>query len=244
MKLGAIPSPAPAAIQPLRARATLSAMEPPPRADWFADCPADGDMLGNDRIGDCVPVAMLRAVQIRRANAWGDAWRPTTEEAEDLYTTLSGWPAQDDGTDTAKAMAWWASKGIHTQQAFDVVRWVTVAPNATRHLQLAIAHTGPVQATLALPLSAEDTTTWAQPPLAIGADPLWGYHRVVLGAYDGDYLVCRTWGKDVVVHPEWWRRYAVACDVTLSRQWLATTGLAPSGLDWDALDADMGMLAG
>jgi hypothetical protein len=224
-------------------------MQPPPRADWFARCPADDDPLGNDRIGDCVPVAMLRAMQVRRANAWGDSWRPDTAEAVALYAQLAGYNpvtgAHDEGTDTSVAMTWWASTGIRSQQALDIVRWATVAPIADRHLKLAIAHTGPIQATLALPLAAEDTSTWARAPgTGAGTEPAgWGYHRVIVGAYDTDTLVCRTWGRDVTIHPEWWLRYAIGCDITLSRQWLDATGLAPSGLDWDALDRDMEALA-
>jgi hypothetical protein len=59
------------------------------------------------------------------------------------------------------------------------------------------------------------------------------------GKYDGDILTVRTWGIDIVVHPEWWSRYVLAVDTTLSRQWMRSTGLAPSGLDWEALETDI-----
>lgn len=249
MKLGAIQTAPPAAIQPLGARARLSLMEPPPRADWLAACPADGDPLGNDRLGNCVPCAMLRTVQLRRANAWGDAWRPDAAEAVALYAELAGYDpvtgAHDGGTDTAAAMLAWARTGIATQQALDIVRWATVAPAAGRHLRLAIAHTGPVQATLALPIGAEDPESWAREPGQGDAwqPGTWGNHRVLVGAYDGDALVCRSWGRDLALHPAFWSRYALGVDVTLSRQWLDATGLSPAGLDWIALEGDMAALS-
>jgi hypothetical protein len=250
MKLGAIHIPAPPAIRPLGARARLALMTPPSSADWFAICPADGDPLGNDAVGDCVPCAELRAIQVRRANARGDSWRPTRDGALSLYAALTGFdPATgspDAGTDTARAMASWATNGIRiNDQNLDVVCWATVDPADAAHIAIAIGHTGPVQITLALPAAAHDLAIWAQPPgIGAGWEPAsWGYHRVMVGKFDSSERVCRTWGRDVPIHPAFWSAYVVAVDATLSREWMEATGLAPSGLDWDALRQDIASFA-
>ena len=249
-KLGAIHVPAPRAIRPLAARARLSLMTPPTSADWLARCPADGDPLGNDAVGDCVPCAELRTIQVRRVNAWGDVWRPTRDMAFGLYAALTGFDPvtglPDDGTDTVKGMASWATAGIRIDdQNLDVVRWATVDPADAAHIAIAIGHTGPVQVSLALPKAAEDVTVWSRPPGAgAGWEPAsWGCHRVMVGAFDGAERVCRTWGQDVAIHPAFWSAYVLAVDATLSREWMEATGLAPSGLDWDALDGDLAGLA-
>ena len=57
LRLGAIHRPAPFTVQPLRARVRLALRTPPASVDWFKRCPADGDALGNDMLGNCVPVA-------------------------------------------------------------------------------------------------------------------------------------------------------------------------------------------
>jgi hypothetical protein len=246
MRLGAIHRPAPPAIRPLAERASLSLMTAPASCDWHAACPADGDMLGNDRFGDCVPVAELRAIQMRRAVVGRDAWKPAAARALELYEALTGFnPATgqpDRGTDTALAMQAWCASGVWiNSQDVDVVRWASVDPARLDHTRLAVAHTGPVQVTLALPLAAQDVAVWAEAP---GFGPAWaagswGCHRVICGKYDAAGLTVRTWGQDVPMSLPFWRAFVVAVDAALSREWLDTTGLAPSGLDWAALQADM-----
>lgn len=251
MQLGAIHRPAPAAIVQLRQRARLDLMQAPPSADWFAKCPADGDYLGNDLHGNCVPVADYRIIQIRRMNVFGDRWKPTTAMTLDRYAKLTGFNPitclPDDGTDTAADMTDWCTKGIQVNaQDIDVSLWTAINPNDVQHVKIGVAHIGPLAVTLALPLAFQDLKRWASVP-GFGVDwaaASWGFHRVVLGKYDGDVFTLRTWGQDLELHPAAWRSYVVAVDAPLSRvSWLDPTGLSPSGLDWDALHSDMLKLA-
>ena len=253
MRLGAIHRAAPPSIAPLHARASLSLMTAPPSCDWHAKYPANGDALGNDTIGVCVEAAEFQTAAMRRANAWGDQRRPTADQVVALYTELSGFnPATgvpDDGTDTAQAMAAWCANGVYLDpQTCDVVRWATVDPANLEHVKLAIATTGPIQITLNLPLSAQETPNWALDPTPWLGQPDWkpggwGPHRVGGGKYDGDTLEVLTWGKYVPVHPRWFSAYALGCDATISREFLDTTGIAPNGLDWSALENDIRLLA-
>jgi hypothetical protein len=225
-------------------------MTVPTAVDWFKLCPVDGDVLGNDVVGNCVECAQLRTIQVRRTNAWDDTWVPTKDMAFVLYAALTGFNPvtllPDSGTDTAQAMGVWASSGYRVDdQNLDVICWVTVDKDDDDHVAIAIAHTGPVQLSLALPVAAQDVTVWAHAP---GPGPewapgSWGNHRVMVGKFNGTERVCRTWGQDVVIHPEFWSAYSLGVDASLSREWLDVTGLAPSGLDWDALAADMQALA-
>ncbi len=168
-----------------------------------------------------------------------------------LYAALSGFDAAtllpDNGTDTAHAMACWSADGVRTdKQNLDIVRWATVDPADAAQIAIAIGYTGPIQVSMALPKVAQDLTVWSQPPgTGVGWEPAsWGYHRVMVGAFDGSERVCRTWGRDVAIHPEFWSAYVVGVDAVLSREWMDATGLAPSGLDWAALEQDIASLAG
>ena len=244
--LGAIHAPSPAFVHRLAQRASLHLMTPPAETDWFTKCPASGDDLGNDLYGDCVPVAELNAIQVRRHNAWDDTWAPTADEALALYSILTGFNPvtgqPDDGTDTAKAMTAWVQQGIPIDsQNTDSVLWSTIDPANSVEIALAIAHTGPIQVTLNLPVAALDTALWQQAPGTTSDwEPgTWGAHRVLVGAFHGNVRVCRTWGFDVAIHPDFWSRYVISVDAALSREWFDATGLSPAGLDWDALVNDM-----
>lgn len=249
MKLGAIHRPAPPAVRPFSLRASLSLMQPPPREDWYAKAPADGDELGNDSYGNCVEVADYQLIRLHRANAWGDSWKPTTDMTLARYAYLTGFdPATgqpDDGTDTAQDLTDWCQHGIRLDsQNLDVPFWSVVDPQNDTEVNLAIAHCGGVLLTLLLPAAAQDLTTWSQAPGTGDAwrPGSWGPHRVLSGKYDGQTRTVRTWGRDLDLHPTFWRNYVAAVDVLLSRQWLQATGLAPSNLDWSALQEDMAHL--
>lgn len=244
-RLGAIHTPPPPAIRPLAARAGLHMMKTPQEADWFAKCPADGDDLGNNRYSNCVAACDLRIIQARRANAWGDAWKPDTQMALSLYALRTGFDPvvgkPDDGTDTAMDMSDWAAVGIRLDsQNLDVIHWATVDPQNDEHIAIAIGCLGPVAVTLALPLAWKDLDLWAAAP---GSGPDWepagwGLHRVPIGKFTGRERVARSWGNDLLIHPDSWTRFVGAVDAGLSREWLEATGLSPAGLDWAALEQD------
>jgi hypothetical protein len=246
VKLGAIHRPQPLAVRPLSQRASVHRMTAPPRINWHAKCPADGDPLANDRYGCCVPVADYRIIQMRKANLWGDATKPLAATILARYSALTGFnPATgrpDVGTDTVDDMTAWCSHGIKiADQTEDVPFWAICHPRNITEVNIAIAHTGPIAVTMQLPIEAQDLDAWSNAPgTGIGWEPgSWGGHRVMCGQYEGSVRTVRTWGFDIPVHPDFWSAYVVAVDATISRQWLTTTGLTPLGLDFDALKTDM-----
>lgn len=249
MKLGAIHRRQPLAVRPLSKRASLHLMTPPPSTDWHKYCPADGDALSNDTYGCCVEVADYRVIQMRRAVLWGDQTKPLVSDILDRYSRLTGFnlatKQPDNGTDTVDDLTDWMRNGIKIgPQTLDVPMWALANPTDMNEVNLAIAYTGPVLVTMMLPLAAQDLSAWSKAP---GTGPewdsgSWGGHRVMTGKYDGDVRTLRTWGQDIPLHPEWWSRYVVGVDVLLSRFWMRTAGVSPSGLDWDSLKADMAFL--
>lgn len=249
-KLGARHRPQPLAIRPLSERASLHLMIPPIAADWHRYCPPDNDPLGNDRLGLCVEVADARIIQIHKAVVWNDPTKPKEADIIARYAAETGYNpatgAGDNGTDTVEDMTAWSTRGIAiTDQTKDIPRWARANPQDQAEVNLSIAHAGPVAVTIALPLAFQNLSVWDQAP---GVGPQWqpagwGFHRVMCGKFDAGFRTLRTWGRDLVIHPDSWSRFVAAVDVVLSREWLDTTGLSPTGLDLDALDADMAALS-
>ena len=239
MKLGAIHREAPAHVPRFASLSSLPAIAPPASVDWLARCPADGDALGNGTVGNCVPCAELRAIQLRRAIVWGDPTPPTQDEALALYAADTAPPfdpitgANDAGTDTSLAMSRWATSGVALRGKADVSLWAALDPGNVAHLRLALWALGPLQFTLALPIGAQDPASWASPPGTGDAwqPASWGNHRVMAGAYDAaDGFTSRSWGQDFRLHPEFLAGYLIGADATLSQEWIDPSGRSPSGL--------------
>lgn len=244
-QLGAIHIEPPASVPLLMARARLDKMVAPTSADWHAFAPADGDPLGNDTCGCCVEAWDYQEIRLRRWNAAGDTRKPTAAEVINRYTAMTGYnPATgtpDIGTDTAADTLDYCTNGIRLDsQTIDIPSWALIDPKDFTHMKIAIAHCCAIAITVALPAALQDDQNFDQVP-GTGEEwkaGSWGMHRVGSGKYDGDVFTIRTWGEDKPVHPDMMRLIIIAAEVRISRTWLRTTGLTPSGLDWDALMAD------
>lgn len=92
--LGAIHSDPPSTVPHLAKLVALP--KPPPRFNWHAACDwgTPPDALGNDMVGDCVPVAVLQTIRMLTSTLWGkDAWTPTTAAALALYSAWTTPPS-------------------------------------------------------------------------------------------------------------------------------------------------------
>lgn len=254
-RLGAIPAPAPGHVPALAQRVALARLDRPARVAWhdgvdFTDGAGQPDALGNDRVGDCVPVAALRCAQMRMRHALHAEWRPTGEAALGLYRRWAGWdgtPYTDQGTDTAAAMAAWVREGIWIDaQLLDCGWWLTVDPHDQIHVEAAMAWFGPVQATFALPRGVETAANAWDVTGTGDAWRLnsWGAHRVAVSGYDADGTrTVVSWGETFLVTPSFWAAYAVGVDVMVAPStWLDPRGVSPPGLDRDGLADARGRL--
>ena len=249
MRTGANHTRPPPAVPLLAARARLDLMAVAKSCDWHANAPADGDDLGNSTAGCCVEAWDAQEVCLRMANAMGSTWRPTKADVIPRYSRMTGYDpvtgVPDVGTDTAADTADLCTKGFRVnEQLLDIPHWTLIDPANMDHLKIAVEYCCAVALTLNLP-KAWQNLDWSVAP---GNGSEWqpgtwepgaSQHRVGSGKFDGDFFVVRTWGRDLVVHPEALKRYLLAAEVRISRiTWVEATGLAPSGLDWDELMAD------
>lgn len=237
-KLGLIHRPHPALA---RIGAALAGQTPPEAVDWHRRIVLDGDALGNNQVGNCVECGTLRAIQIMRAVAAGDARKPTAGQALALYRAWAGWDgsaATDLGTASDVAAARWAGEGVAWgEQWLDVPAVAGFDPRIVSHLRAAIAWLGPIQLDLDLPFSAQNQSAWEVASGEEARPGSWGAHRVCVGKYDAGGFRCVTWGSEMALSEAFIEAYALDATASISRSWLDVFGHSPLGLDLDALEA-------
>lgn len=239
-RLGARLRPAPASVPLLRA--SLAPVQPPQECRWdrLLDLTGDDgqpDALGNDEVGNCVPVAALRQMQL-----WAhDGRKPNKRQAMEL---LSGWDGTpENGTFTDHAFAEWCFRGYGwSEQRLIVPRWTLVeqdgmTPNLL-HLKRAIHALGGVLAVFDMPASAMTTDPWQAP--TAGAESV-GYHCVLLAGYDLTAFYAVSWGHVIPVGYAFLISRIRQASAFASDAWVHADGqggsITPSGLTSDEIRA-------
>jgi hypothetical protein len=224
-------------------RASLPAV---PRAHRWSDRigPDAWGMMLNDHIGDCACADPGHQIM-----AWTSYTRPTPTIPADAdilaaYSAVSGFDprtgANDVGCVMLDVMKYWRNVGIagHKIDAF-----AGVPPHAPQQIMTAIFLFGGVSIGVGLPLSARDQLdagqAWTPVRGPRGAEGSWGGHAIVCLDYDPAGITCVTWGRLQKMSWDFVRAY---CDEVYAaialRDW-APNGVAPSGLNRDALMADL-----
>lgn len=227
------------------------ALPPVPAAvDWSAGL-TFGPM-GNDRLGDCTAAAFGHAVQTWTSKAQAPILL-TDDQVVALYAATSGYrpghPETDQGAVCADVLAHLSAHGVwQGEQRLEILSGhARLTPTNTLEVRGAVAWLGGVYAGLALPLATQDMgDTWDVPPQgSAGAGPdSWGGHCVWVCGADPDGLTCISWGERVRMTWRFWATYADEAWGLVSRDWLDATGHCPDGLDFDALLARAGEIAG
>lgn len=166
--------------------------------DWFADWPATGWMLTNDRLSTCCMVGDLLGVDWKRRQLG----LPFLTEADLIelieirYRQIAAWdggyPGNDPGSITQWDCASWQDAGIVAGGRVWDATWHIVAPEDV----LEALSEAPLLLTLALDAATEDDPDQWWRPLT---GDISGYHRVVAGASRDGLIMCRTYGRDVRV---------------------------------------------
>lgn len=227
MKHGAIHDPDNPAVQSAIDYASVrTGLAPAAVPDWFAawSWDADGDVLLNDELGCCVPVADLRLVQGWLA-ARGVLWRVPPELVRLRYEATGGYdgtPATDLGTVVQVDAFGWQAAPIAAAGAEWHVRWCSVPV----HFVSSALRRGPLLVTLGLTeADGQDPWLWRQ----AAAGPFTLCHRVVVGGLRGGMLNCRTYGYDRLVDPS----RVIAADLFVHVD--APADLRIAGIDWSAV---------
>lgn len=214
---------------------------PPPKKGWEYAVPDEtwaGSMLGNDQYGDCVEAMALHYIMGATAQA-GTPVTFTTQDALDLYTAITGFnpndPSTDNGTAITDLLNYWQTTGI---KGHFINGWASVPINATA-LNTAIWLFGGVLIGTSVVQSMMDQFDAGQPWNAPFTGDVLGGHGIPILGYGSAGRTCITWGKrqpmDLSAPSLWDEAYVVITDDWLNQ----ASGLAPSGFNYAALQADL-----
>lgn len=220
---------------------------PPKESNWYAAV-GDWPMLGNDRIGNCVPVAALHEIQRRRAYAGLPTLSITDEHAIALYGQWAGYdpsdPATDGGTIITAALSAWAADGVllPDNTVDQVSAYASLALSNETLLQQGINLCGAVIAGFMCPFSwVEDDELYILNGNDIHDHKSVGGHCMLMVGYEQtargvEYDVI-TWGARCrLIAP---LEVMDEAFVILDRDDLDARGFNPAGVDWDTLTKAM-----
>jgi hypothetical protein len=211
-----------------------------PSADW-TKAVKTWPMLANDVHGDCTAAAVYHLIQCWLANNGFD-FTPTDDQTLALYAATSQYPKVDAGAVEMDVLRYWSTIGVPTSVGTDRITFASLKPQDLNDLRLSIQWLGGVYLGVALPLTAQTQDAWdvvADAPQTLTAVNSWGGHAVCAVAYDEHTFTVVTWGKLVKVTNTFMLEYCDEAYAVLSRDWLANSGIAPPGLNWDGLQREM-----
>jgi hypothetical protein len=227
------------------ARYFLGALPPSPTSkDWTKGLTSFGMML-NDSLGCCTIAGVAHAIQIFSANSGAEVTIPDS----DILTAYEQWdgyspsdPSTDQGGVELDVLTDWKASGFfgHVLDGF-----ADVDPSHTENVQQAINLFGGLYIGLGLPLSAQAQVggLWDVAAGSDGDPGSWGGHCVFVAAYDVQGLTCITWGALQKMTWAFWNKYVDEAHTLISQDFIAATGLDPSGFDLAALEADIAQIS-
>lgn len=199
--------------------------------------------LGNDVAGDCMFAGMAHAEMYLNAQI-GVTVSFTDVGVLADYGAVTGYPAQDVGTDPDTGLAFWQKTGMqdaagnrHKINGFASLPVGDVSTVLQAAFLLGTAGIG-----FALPDSAETQFDDAEPWDVIPNDKAGEGHWVTVVGLNskGNLLVC-TWGRLQAVTPAFISRYMIYGAAPLSLEWIKNN-VSPRGVNETALAAYLGSL--
>lgn len=204
-------------------------------------------MFLNDKIGDCTIAGAAHMVETWDINV-GKGFVMTEADVLGAYSYVSGFNnltgANDNGAVELDVLNFWRKVGIggHHINAYTAVNM-----KSERDARLAIWMFGGLYIGLDLPITAQDQTIWDVPSqsdlkFGDGAPGTWGGHAVNITGFDDKYVHLVTWGKEKLAT---WAFYHAYCDEAygvVSKEWVSTHGVTPSGFSYNDLLSDLDLV--
>lgn len=244
MRLGKLPKKIDSRIPPLSKYLSSSLPPTPPVCDWTKGT-EDFGMMANDRLGDCTCAAIGHFFQIVGLNA---SIEPTItdEEVIDLYEKACGYipgnETSDAGGVEVDVLNYVLKNGFFGHR---IDGYTTLDVGNRVNLKDAIWLLGGAYLGLELPLSCQTQEIWSVPSQGTtgdGAPGSWGGHAVVAVAFNTTGIAVVTWGQVKWLTWDFVSAYCSEAYGLLSKEWISSSGKAPSGFLYDDLMADMAAL--
>ncbi len=244
MKLGRLPAKFDKRIPEFSRYLTAKLPMSPPACDWSSKL-EDWKMLANDRLGDCTAAGCAHAIMAWTQNASTLA-NITDNDTVSFYERSAGYDPQDSDSDRGAVeldvLNYW-HRNDFAGHKLDAFASLDIGNRA--NIKDAIWLCGGIYIGINLPLSARDQEIWDVPSGGLkgdGAPSSWGGHAVQCIAFTNQYIVCVTWGQLKTMTWEFWNAYVEEAWALVSRDWLKSNGVSPSGFKYDELIADMAAL--
>ena len=224
---------------------------PPPEAKrgWeyaVSDYTWSQSMLGNDQVGDCVIAAMLHYRMAASAAAGNGVPPFSTEDALNIYSSITGYnpadPSTDQGTAWTSALAYWQETGILGHK---ILGWGAFDYTNPVKLNQAIDIFGGVLVGTIVTESMEQQFGMKQEWTAPFSGGEVGAHGIPILGFGRKGRTCITWAArqamDLTMPTALWDEAYIVID----DEWLKNAKATPIlGLNLDALEADLKLIAG
>ena len=214
---------------------------PPEFVLWFQKLENIGVMM-NDSLGDCTCAGVGHAIQTW-TSLTGQQITPTDADILALYEGACGYKPSDPSTDQGgvepDVLNYWKANGVAGHK---LDGYASVNTQNTTEVRQAVQLFGVVYIGVALPLSAQSQSVWDVTDASLAGDAApgsWGGHCVIVVGYNSRGPLVVTWGKVLQMTWDFWASYADEAYALLSKDWIETSGSAPSGFDYAALAGDL-----
>lgn len=216
----------------------------PASADWMSK-DKTWPILGNDRIGDCVFVAMAHLIQAWTMYAAGAEVLIPQRQVVDAYSAVTGYDpvtgAHDDGAISTQALNYWRRVGIGGHK---IAAYLQVDHRNENEVRAATSLFGGLFVAASMPLSAGDQfaayKTWTPGRGTRGRAGSWGGHAMHMGRYDTTGPTMSTWGRAQKATWAWFDAYVDEVYAVASLDFTAAaTGTNPLGFDLTRMITDL-----
>ena len=210
----------------------------PPSAAWGTKITNWGMMM-NDTLGDCTCAGAGHLIMTWTSEA-STLVTPTDDQIVAAYSAITGYtpsdPNSDQGANELDVLNYWSNNGIAGHK---IGAYVSINPKNLNHVKLGIALFGGVYLGVNIADTDMNTVQQGNTNWSDTGGNLEGGHAIPLVAYDVNSFTAVTWGALQTMTPEWFLARCEEAYAIVSPDWVENTNLAPSGVNMEALVADL-----
>jgi hypothetical protein len=223
-----------------------AAPPPPPEKTYYEYKipPETIGMYGNDLVGDCVVAGMFHWLMLITAHA-GKIVIPGPDDWKKVYSDITGWNEatgeNDNGMAVTDGLNYWQTVGLCGHK---IDGWAQLDnKNMLRRNQGLYTFFG-VGVGIQCPQSAQDQFNAGQTWTYVPNSPIEGGHFILESGYGKDGRNFESWGKgDVKGDNGFDQQYTDETYIVLTKDLIEeASDLSPTGMNWDALVADLAAL--
>jgi hypothetical protein len=203
--------------------------------------PATIGMYGNDELSDCLAAYWAHHLMLITAHT-GTAFVPDPADVVKLYSGFTGYvpgdPSTDNGGTFSDLYAYLKSTGFCGRK---ITAFGAVDIHNPDHMALAMQIFIGMGVGVQLPSSAQGQFSAGQDWTVVPNSPIEGGHALLQSGRGSAGKNYASWGKGDVKAPDpWTDTYCDEAWVPLTPEIISVANdLSPTGLDWDALVADV-----